>query len=73
MTTEVFHLVRALSALAGRALDNLDLGSWKRQNLESRAKSARWIRTLTLILSLIGRGEETPDRIYVEFSRRQKG
>jgi len=28
------------------------------QNLESRAKNARWIRTLTSILSLTGRGEE---------------
>jgi len=28
------------------------------QNLESRAKNARWIRTLTFILSLTGRGEE---------------
>src|SRR5271163_2035163 len=29
----------------------------QRRNLESRAKDARWIRTLTLILSLAGRGE----------------
>ncbi len=30
----------------------------REQNPESRAKEARWNRTLTFILSLAGRGEE---------------
>src|SRR5271163_2984873 len=50
---------RGLSPLPERrALHNPCIRTEKRRNFESRAKDARWIRTLTLILSLAGRGED---------------
>src|SRR5271168_610337 len=44
--------------LGRRALHNPRVGTEQRRNPESRAKDARCIRTLTLILSLTGRGED---------------
>src|SRR5271168_1240853 len=46
------------TVLFRRALHNLGILTEQRRNFESRAKDARWIRTLTLILSLAGRGED---------------
>ena len=38
------------------------------RNLDSRAKDARCIRTLTFILSLTGRGDKTSDLTFNWFS-----
>ena len=43
--------------LIGELCKTLASEGEQKLNLESRAKDARWIRTLTLILSLAGRGE----------------
>src|SRR5271156_4627336 len=46
----------------GESFTSRRVGSEKRRNLESRAEDARWVRTLTLILSLTGRGEDSAGR-----------
>src|SRR5208282_2172281 len=48
----------ALSCAGRRGLSRRARWGERRRNLESRASDARWIRTLTLILSLSGRGED---------------
>jgi hypothetical protein len=47
------------SRIYSRALRNVGEAPGQRQNRESRAKDARYTRTLTFILSLTGRGDRT--------------
>src|SRR5271168_3187677 len=54
-----------------RALRNLGIRT--ERNLESRAKDARWVRTLTLILSLAGRGEDLITALPCREKRRKSG
>ena len=55
-----------------RALHNIRIRTEQKRNLESRAKDVRCIRTLTLILSLAGRGEENA-RGYAQLFCRERG